>query len=1078
MRLYLQNIVEEISFENLPEKWQGFDFTRFSKDKTLFDFQRQALQNALKGLWLYYSPLQKGWQSDGLTGYLNTPPLRDTPLREGNFLKHRLFKLYQNNDFLENFDYDLKKREGKKTAKYLLEYDKDYPAVDSKIPFAHFINRMSFWMATGSGKTLVIVKLIELLGRLIADKELPTGDILFLAHRDDLLDQFKNHIEEFNSFNFDTKITLKSLKDYESVKRENALALSKNEITVFYYRSDLISDEHKEKIVNFKNYDNGGQWYILLDEAHKGDKEDSKRQILYSILSRNGFLFNFSATFTDPRDFVTCAFNFNLSKFVEDGYGKHIYVSSAEIRAFRGRGDFSPIEKQKIVLKTLLLLTYINKYFEKIREVVNTPSAHSPLQKGWQAKPDGVFADTPLQKGNSPSVKGWQSDRIDGVVLYHRPLLLTLVNSVDVEKSDLELFFRELEKVARNEIRADLLEEAKNELIQEFSDNAKFVFEELDCVINAGLVSKLDYEDILKYVLNANTPGNIEVLKIPGNRQELIFRLMTAEKPFALIKIGDISGWLNDKLEGYEINESFENESYFKAINRDDSDINVLMGSRSFYEGWDSNRPNLILFVNIGVGSDAKKFVLQSVGRGVRIEPLKNQRRRFLNLYNEMTTPRQASPDTPLQEGNTPTRLHRATPLQEGNIEELFEKVKNLILPMESLFVFGTKAENLKEIIATLKAEKQDKNLGDAFILNPEAYKHTLLVPVYKTAERIFAEEKDPQKYPISREDFDITSQFYGFLGDKIALAKYDCEVKVLKKAKESFKEKERYYDFSEKNSLFEPELILDRIFDYLGVKNKEFDKFKELENEIVHFKKVRFTDGEKYEEIKRKIEEIRHYPERQKELDKQYGKIPRKEFERQMTLFEQAGNFEIKSQKIKIKYLANHYYLPVIVSETEKIDYINHIINVESEVIFVEQLEEYLTKPDNVFTHFDWWMFSKLDQTLDEVFIPYYNPKENNIANFKPDFIFWAQKGKRYLVLFVDPKGTEHADGYRKIDGYSRIFEIEKNGQKQSRDFSYNGFTINTKLLLKPRRGIAEVLENYKQYWFDNFDDFARKIS
>lgn len=110
----------------------------------------------------------------------------------------------------------------------------------------------------------------------------------------------------------------------------------------------------------------------------------------------------------------------------------------------------------------------------------------------------------------------------------------------------------------------------------------------------------------------------------------------------------------------------------------------------------------------------------------------------------------------------------------------------------------------------------------------------------------------------------------------------------------------------------------------------------------------------------------------------------------------------------------------------------------------------------------------------MDEVFIPYYNPRENNIVSFKPDFIFWAQKGKRYLILFVDPKGTEHADGYRKIDGYSRLFEDE---QKQSRDFSYDGFTITTKLLLKPRRGIAGVLENYRQYWFDNFEDFATKI-
>ena len=321
MHLYLRNIIRDISFEDLPLKWQGFDFSRFSKDKALFDFQKQGLQNALKALWLYF--------------------------KDKNANKQDFFKLYQDNQFTENFDYDLKKKAEGKTAKYLLEYDKDYPAVDSKISFAHFINRMSFWMATGSGKTLIIVKLIELLGKLIAEKELPAGDILFLAHRDDLLDQFKTHVDEFNSFNFYTKINLKNLRDYESVKRENTLPFAKNEITVFYYRSDLISDEHKEKIVNFKNYDNGGKWYILLDEAHKGDKEDSKRQILYSILSRNGFLFNFSATFTDPRDFATCVFDFNLSRFVEEGYGSIFMYRLLTLARSAGRTTFRLLKSRK-----------------------------------------------------------------------------------------------------------------------------------------------------------------------------------------------------------------------------------------------------------------------------------------------------------------------------------------------------------------------------------------------------------------------------------------------------------------------------------------------------------------------------------------------------------------------------------------------------------------------------------------------------------------------------------------------------------------------------------------------------------
>ncbi|HOM60220.1 MAG TPA: DEAD/DEAH box helicase family protein [Anaerohalosphaeraceae bacterium] len=1001
-QLYLQNIIEDIFFDRLPAKWQGFDFVRFSKDKTLFDFQKQALQNALKGLHLYFKD------------------------KEAN--KQSFFNLYQNNGFAENFDYDLRRREGRKTAKYLLEYDKDYPAIDSKIPFAHFINRMSFWMATGSGKTLIIVKLIELLGKLAAEKELPEGDILFLAHRDDLLEQFKNHVEEFNRSNgefnrsneefnrsneefnrsnFDTKINLKNLRDYERVKYENALPFSKNEITVFYYRSDLISDEQKEKIINFKNYDNGGRWYLLLDEAHKGDKEDSKRQVLYSILSRNGFLFNFSATFTDPRDFATCAFNFNLSRFVEEGYGKHIYVSEQEALAFRDETDFAPQEKQKIVLKTLLLLTYINKHFEEIRK-----ADHS---------------------------------------LYHRPLLLTLVNSVNKPDADLQLFFRELESLAGQKPNKMIYSQAINELVSEFSREPEFNFEEgQKIILDIEKLKKINYENILKHVFNAENSGAIEISFRPSDKSQVAFKLTTSDCYFALMKTGEMPAWLRNELDRFNINTQYETEGFFQTINRDDSDINILMGSRSFYEGWDSNRPNIVLFINIGVGRDAQKFVLQSVGRGVRIEPLKNKRKRLQNLLNANAVE-----------------------------EQLFENVKNLILPIESLFVFGTNAENLKEIIATLKAEKQDKNLGEAFILNPEAQKHTLLVPVYKTAERILAEERDLQKYPVSRKDFEITKKFYEFLGDKAAAVKYGCEVKVLKKAGESFEQKERYYDFSEKNLLSDPELILGRIFDYLGMKSKELEKFKTLKDEIVHFKKIRFSDGEKYNEILEAISRVKNYPkkrEKEEKIDADFEATGNKEkYKQDLRQLELDFQKEVRCNGLKIKYLANHYYLPVIVSETEKIDYLNHIITVESEVRFVEQLEEYLADPDNKFTQFDWWMFSKLDQTLDEVFIPYYNSKENRMANFKPDFIFWAQKDKRYLILFVDPKGTEHTDGYRKIDGYSRIFETGE--PKQSRDFSYNGFTINTKLLFKSRRGTADVLENYQKYWFNDFTEFGGRI-
>jgi len=99
------------------------------------------------------------------------------------------------------------------------------------------------------------------------------------------------------------------------------------------------------------------------------------------------------------------------------------------------------------------------------------------------------------------------------------------------------------------------------------------------------------------------------------------------------MKIGDITEWIKNKLSNYEISEKFEYESIFKNLNKEE-DINILMGSRSFYEGWNNNRPNIILFINIGKGTDAKKFVIQSIGRGVRIDPLPNKRRRAVYLYN------------------------------------------------------------------------------------------------------------------------------------------------------------------------------------------------------------------------------------------------------------------------------------------------------------------------------------------------------------------------------------------------------------------------------------------------------------
>jgi len=84
-------------------------------------------------------------------------------------------------------------------------------------------------------------------------------------------------------------------------------------------------------------------------------------------------------------------------------------------------------------------------------------------------------------------------------------------------------------------------------------------------------------------------------------------------------------------------------------------------------------------------------------------------------------------------------------------------------------------------------------------------------------------------------------------------------------------------------------------------------------------------------------------------------------------------------------------------------------------------------------------------------------------------------QKGDCYLILFIDPKGTEYTDAYRKIDGYSKVFETP---DRKSKEFKYNGYTVTTKLLFRSERGEADALDAYKKYWFNEFSSLKEKLS
>lgn len=977
-------MVEEISYESLPAEWSQVDLLTFSDNISLFDYQRNALKSCLRLLCHYFSD-----------------PLEDDYSRNGAVIRRK-------NEFfqeLRRYEEELVASLGvsSKFNKLLFNKLKQYYPVtkeeqEERVDFLHFVNRMSFWMATGSGKTIVLIKLVELLHQLKSGGLIPDNDILILTHRDDLVEQITELITEFNQ-KTSQKIRVWDLKRFEDVKRGTILAF-KEDINVFIYRSDLIAEETKEKQIDFEDVENNGRWYLLLDEAHKGDKADSKRQLYYSILTRNGFLFNFSATFTDAWDMITTVYNFNLDTFIRQGYGKNVYLSQQELSAFKTKADFSERDKQSVILKALVLFTLSTKAKSNI-------------------------------------------DRALKIQSYHKPLLVSLVNSVSTEDADLEIFFKQLERIAAEEIETQLFDEVKKDLSKELTKSPACIFGSERVNLDDDKIKSLQLKDIRQCVFHTERKGSIEVKKIPGNDKELIFKLKTAELPFGLMRIGDCGKWVKEKLTSYHIEETYDNESYFKHLDEESDNINILMGSRAFYEGWDSNRPNVMLFINIGRGN-AKKYVIQSIGRGVRIEPVKNKRKRLMALRRE--------------NDSTAKGMHALLGSSDISL-------------METLFVLGTNRKNVEQILAGVKYESQASGEVIELEENPTRGERSLLIPVYKDLARVLSVEELP-KFEGNRE---LLKALVSWIeDDRILYAIYSDTSLARPATIQRIKQFLSSGNFAPGGDT-EAFRQLYKLMKHVNIGLLDLEKFEELTDEIVHFRRIRLTLPEvertKLKAIISRVSEYRDSSTREAELKRllSEGKISVDSFTEEIKKLgrsKQEEEFHSGGAVLRIKNILNHYFIPVIISDREKIDYINHIITVDSERRFLEQLELYNSRNDNRLHEFDWWMFSKLDEHLDEIYIPYYNKDHNKMERFKPDFVFWLVKGKNYNILFTDPKGTKHTDYQFKVDGYQSIFE--RNGKRRIFSVGGNNVRVHLFLFTEDRNKLAE---GYKRFWFDDFE-------
>ncbi|MGL2504699.1 DEAD/DEAH box helicase family protein [Helicobacter pylori] len=927
---------EELDTNEINDPLEMLDFKSFDSNKELLDYQQQALINAFRMLVAYFRDFKEN--------------------------KKEFYAFYQKHYSFANCDFAKKKLNPLLKSHFKVE--------NHCVSFENFINRLAFYMATGSGKTIVIIKLVELLSVAIRMGLIPKKNIMFFSANEHLIQQFEKEIEKYNrSKDFSKQIDFKNLK---SVKNKDFYHASKDffqKIVLFYYRADLMSDEEsKENLLNYKDYWDNGENYVILDEAHKGNKTESKRQAIFSLLSQRGFLFNFSATFTEESDLITAVYNLSVGEWVKLGYGKEsVLLKKNNLSAFKELKDLNDREKEIALLKALLLLG---------------------MQKRYQT--EGYFYD---------------------------PLMLVFTHSVNVENSDAEIFFKTLARVIENDDESDFLK-AKEDLLEEIK-NPEFLFsdgkdkeKEYKIKVFKESLNDMDFKGLKEEVFYASN-GHIEVIINPKNNQEIAFKLNTSDKVFCLIKIGDITEWICEKLKSVKVvskNLSFKEESYFSQI--DKSSINILVGSRTFDTGWDSTRPSVILFLNIGLDDDAKKLVKQSFGRGVRIESVKNQRQRLAYLDID---------------------------------EAIKDRLKPNAAMLETLFVIATKSESVKAIL-DLKEESSDPSWCEVE-LEKTPIEHALFVPCYQE-KSIKATDLQSGSFKMSEKNFKDLKEYFHLMSEKHFILKHEIyNPKDYTLLKEMIQAKRfeielnwHYKDLDELISILKKRL-------YFNQKVPK-DEFNALDDEkIVHFKRIQ-VKADKKEELVKTIQEVKEYAPLDKETLRM--KIAQGEIDiDNIDKHKQDRTFKVdEAELLKLK---EHYYTPLI--KAKNCDWLKHVVKVESESDFLEEL---LKITETLQENYDFWAFSKIDEHLDNLFIPYFNSATER--KFFPDFIFWLEKGDTQTICFIDPKGTEHTSGLRKADAY-KLFKDKVFSSKDDPNFKI-------KVVLKFYGNKDRVPDDYRHYW------------
>lgn len=436
------------------------------------------------------------------------------------------------------------------------------------------LNKLAFWMATGSGKTLIMhLNYLQFMHY----NNTPLDNILLITPNEGLSEQ---HLSEFQTSNIPaTRFDL----------NENEMSMLQQNIINITEITKLVEEKRGGGVsVPVEVFE--GNNLIFVDEGHKGSGGEVWRN-LRDLLGETGFTFEYSATFgqaltASGNDDLKAeygkaiVFDYSYRYFYNDGYGKDYHILNLQ-------GETSEDQTDMLLLANLLSFYEQQLLFTNHKEDFRQYNLEQPLQ---------VFI------GRSVNAVHRENRRDTSDVLK----VLSFLNRFSSNPS----------RWVQSSIR-DLMN--GNSGLRDLSGKDIFA-DKFEYLHSRPTGTDQIYRDILSKVMHSESGGALHLCDIRGSDGELGIKIGSAEEYFGLIYIGDTTRFKNlvaSEEPGVVIEDDSFSDSLFEGINDPSANVEILIGSRKFMEGWNSWRVSNMGLLNIGRNEGPQ--IIQLFGRGVRL---------------------------------------------------------------------------------------------------------------------------------------------------------------------------------------------------------------------------------------------------------------------------------------------------------------------------------------------------------------------------------------------------------------------------------------------------------------------------